>query len=761
MANPFQQRARQRKIIYLALILALFTGSLLHRRLVVEKQADNLQLRESARGEVEVTGSFVRLSLTGSRALTTTILWSMAVDRMAKHEWNELELLVNSISALQPYFVTPWVFQSWNLAFNVAVECDRPRDKYYYVSRGLELLAEGERRNQGTVTEGPQMYARPTGRPIFPGNPEMRFYMGFYYQLKIGNSDEKSTMRCLLDLSCIDPLERDAKRFVVIDQNGREDIDRQELERFTERHPRLVRRLREQLGYEEPKQIVKFLEDNKDVPGRFKRTVAPGQKESELEIPRKQFPVLPPVEPRKGGVEGPAWPNPESREMTNEALDVFVISRTWYQYCQEPLPPPKTQPGVLEEEQKWQERIERDRQEKGILYRPAKTMAMEIFRSYPGRGQVYVAESLEGEGWFGEGGWRVERWFDRGGGADPDVVVGTETKYQARPAWQEGYRLYVEYGKNTGMYLQPHEEAELDRKAAPVRAKYRANSYDPLPPLPDEWRAQLGASYDAHNRLIVNTRLRQMCNYDANLIQADAERDPLTVHARSLIHRAVRYNRDDKLEAMPLYEQAWPIWIDLGLRYPKFFQINYVQEDVYEPMLKYMRLTYRHREPVFKTAQMTAALMGIAPHPFWPRPSTWQWARWPYFDSQGNEQPMIDPVLRPKLVNRRASRGPLEIVMYYNGPHLAAVREWWCGLTSAAAALGRPAYTPPVLMPEYSLAGHVWDRRDFPPPAWRYLIDSDTVYMVRERIGLIKPREALPPSTPANPQAPPPSPPPK
>ena len=46
MANPFQQRARQRKVIYLALIVVLFTGSILHREWVKE-QAKDLQLLES------------------------------------------------------------------------------------------------------------------------------------------------------------------------------------------------------------------------------------------------------------------------------------------------------------------------------------------------------------------------------------------------------------------------------------------------------------------------------------------------------------------------------------------------------------------------------------------------------------------------------------------------------------------------------------------------------------------------------------------
>src|SRR6516165_10417676 len=184
MANPFQQQARLRKVVYTALILVLFTASLMFRRFIVESQAEAMQLREASRGEVELTSSAVRLTLTGSRGLAVTLLWKAAMKEQEKHKWNEVELLVSSITKLQPYFITPWLFQSWNLAFNVSVECDRPRDKYYYISRGLELLAEGERRNQGTA----EYAAAHPGTPVFPGNPEMRHYMGFYFQLKVGAS---------------------------------------------------------------------------------------------------------------------------------------------------------------------------------------------------------------------------------------------------------------------------------------------------------------------------------------------------------------------------------------------------------------------------------------------------------------------------------------------------------------------------------------------------------------------------------------------
>src|SRR5262245_11516933 len=250
MANPFSQKVRQRKFIYFALILVLLTGSLMHRKWWVEPEAVRLKLREVAKGEAELTGSAVRLTLTGSRGLAVTFLWSAALRQQERHEWNELELVTSAITKLQPYFITPWLFQGWNLAYNVSVECDRPHDKFYYVSRGLKLLAEGERRNT-------EQSADP-GEPGI-GQPDLRHFIGVAYQGKFGISDEKITMRALLDMSCIDPLRRDPALFWTTDPGGRKIVDPEKLAKLCQDQPRLIRRLREHLGYTDPKQIVAFL----------------------------------------------------------------------------------------------------------------------------------------------------------------------------------------------------------------------------------------------------------------------------------------------------------------------------------------------------------------------------------------------------------------------------------------------------------------------------------------------------------------------
>src|SRR5262249_27307785 len=151
---------------------------------------------------------------------------------------------------------------------------------------------------------------------------------------KIGTSDERLTMRSLIEMSCIDPLERDPNKFWK-QEPGKRVVDMNEFRTFCYKNPRLVRRLREQLKYTEPDRIVKFLDDHKDIPHPFQPVDKSKQiTQSELKSVMEQFPILPMP-------QGDDWPDPRKLEMSEkEAIDVFVVSRTWYEYAQQPLPPP-------------------------------------------------------------------------------------------------------------------------------------------------------------------------------------------------------------------------------------------------------------------------------------------------------------------------------------------------------------------------------------------------------------------------------------
>jgi hypothetical protein len=437
MASPFQQRIRFRKAIYAGLILVLFTGSYFLRDRVILAQAEDLGLREETRGEVKLSDSAIRLSLTGSRGLAVCMLWLKVQETQRRHEWSEMDTYVRLVAKLQPHFIMPWLFQSWNMSFNVPAECDSPYDKYFYIARGIQLLAEGERRNQGIKK----------GNIEVPGNPDLRFHLGFYYQHKIGKADENRTLRSFYQMSCLRESERDPDKLEPKDENGRPRLNRAKFREFCERNPRLVRRLREQLGCATPEDVVSFLRRHRNLPGRYARSSGdsqPDDKEPLKENALERFPLLPPQ-----GVDK-YFDNDDGRGSNLEDdFDDFVASRHWYRYAMKPLPPPD--PNINAFGLEWDKK----------KYRMPK-MTHYIFRQYPGLAEINIAEHLgggvmgrEGEGWFDHRGWVIEDklWFSHdgpGGRKIADrIVVGQSDRYSSQTAWKRALDAFQDYGTRT------------------------------------------------------------------------------------------------------------------------------------------------------------------------------------------------------------------------------------------------------------------------------------------------------------------------
>jgi hypothetical protein len=333
--------------MYFGLIVLLFTVMTFSGRFVsllrggqpsswtISSQADKLQLSEASQGEADLAGSTVQLTLTGTRGFAICAVWYMTMEKQKRHEWNEVEVLVNSVTKLQPHFLTPWLYQSWNLSYNVSVESDRVRDKYFYISKGINLLAEGERINRGRCriadndTQKPELvYPR---RPSWKtsdgtfeevGNPDMRFWIGFYYMNKFNVSDENNTHKCLFEMSCIKPSERTGLR----DNDGQ--VDPAKFRAFIIQHPQLCRRLHDFLRCSRPDDIVDFLEDNAKVPTRYE------ERDGRWELKRKtleQFPVAPDSPATKDRVD----PYAEF----GDHVDANLVSWAWHAFAQEPLPP--------------------------------------------------------------------------------------------------------------------------------------------------------------------------------------------------------------------------------------------------------------------------------------------------------------------------------------------------------------------------------------------------------------------------------------
>jgi hypothetical protein len=549
VASPLQQQSLFRKIGYIVLILVLFTATLALRRsssFGIDAQAQAMEISEESLGQVELTDSAVRLMLTGSRGLAVCSLWLGAIEKQKKHEWNEMELLVKSVTKLQPHFVTPWIFQSWNLAYNVSVESDLIRDKYYYISKGIALLAEGEKLNRN--------------------NPDMRFQLGTYNQQKIGLSDESNTLRCLYQMSCIDPVERDANRLRRADDPN--SVDMVKFEQFCQRHPMLVRRLREQLRCNAPSDVVDFLAENRKIPSRYEDKPKPSEgglgERTDLLAIEQQFPILPP----EGTIESGQRADPTAIDFDN-----FQVGRDWFAYAQLPVPPADPTGSLLNPSFYDQRK-----------YRMPKRPAINIFRTYPARDQAYYAEYLGREGWFDEAGWRINGWFpDDKFSNGEDAVVGKDTPWSAR-AWSRANEMYRELGERTGMYLEPDEEKKLDERAQLFRDKVGIQRDLSYAAFPADLRGQRDYedSYLAHLRLYWCDFYRKQTNFLYFYYKTLIESKPKAVQMRKTLFEADQLRKaGEREQALEKYREALPVLRDLLLAYPGFRRESLIQDDSY------------------------------------------------------------------------------------------------------------------------------------------------------------------------------------
>jgi hypothetical protein len=563
--NTLQQAALRRKVLYFAILLGLFTLSMfwrgtipiplastarageppsgLHRladtinNRTILNQAIGLELRELEQGDPEITGSAVRLLLVGSRGLVVTALWQAAIEKQKRNDFHELELLVRQVTKLQPHFITPWIFQSWNIAYNVSVEMQGSGDMYFYIARGIELLAEGERRNHKS--------------------PDMRYQIAFYYQNKFGVSDNVEVLRCLFQLSCIPPDERNPEAGGLTNADGT--VNLVAFRAFCEKYPHLIRRLRgqdirasaadeetrrqveEALKCRTPAEVIQFLRDNKDVPSRYKYG-------STLADVDRQFPVLPPQ-----FNEGPEEAHPGM--ITKDDFSAFKAARAWFTYSLVPLPPNQTD----EEGNPMPARTPLPGEYDPIKYRIPRQPMLIIFRQGAPRVQSAQAEMEQREGWFDDEGWRIDDpkdepqnwWFP-----DPDapannprpldIVIGKERPWSLEE-WGLAARMWRKHGETYGLLLPRARLARFEELA-----RQAPGGGLPLEPTREEFRQPW---FQATLALLTYRQNRDLTNFPFFLAAAEAEAKPITVQARKLLWKAEQARKlGDKRLAIRLYE---------------------------------------------------------------------------------------------------------------------------------------------------------------------------------------------------------------
>jgi len=645
-----------RKLVYIGLVVLLLFVCFFWRTYSVDPQARDLAILEESRGEVELSGSLVRLTLTGSRGLATCWLWMTAIEAQKKNEWNELEFYVGALTKLQPHFVTPWLFQSWNLSYNVSVESDRPFDKYFYIARGIQLLAEGERRNKNI--------------------PEMRFYPGFYTQHKICISDETNVLRSLFQLSMIPPSERDPARFTKRDPDGTTTINYEELEAFCKKNPRLVRRLAQGIRRDEKREqdrqfvcvsaqaVLDFLAKNWRVPSRYQdvpltpRNADWQRVDAQLwPSAMQRFPVLPPSrevqEPQQLFKPADGFIELTDDATLDDSIDGQAVARAWYGYAQEPVPPPDDLPGSTQPAKD------------PYRQRKPKQMATLLFRQYPALTQTHLCQNLQQEGWFDDEPWPIRNWFNNdvypsGGTATVALSEGAASAAQ----WRDCHRMWDKHARanhmlfnNAAEELNTIRDAEaywaaegMPRNADPVKTADQtltlAEAELPVEQRelllkererlgPDQKRRILVAAakaglteekkrqFEAALFLYELNLYKSISNFQHHYHASAVESKTETVTARKLFAKATLLYYEgvrvyDAALATYLEPDAMLAWRDKVLAWPsadenrEFRNDMFVQETTAEVNLDYLKLAQdkeeQYRRRIFNTAQTLALL---------------------------------------------------------------------------------------------------------------------------------------------------------
>jgi hypothetical protein len=167
-----------RKLAYLgAIVILAFPIVWLSLPATTSKEGGKLaQLRKQYRlaqvnlGDVDPASETIKLATLGLRGVAVNLLWEQANYYKKVEDWTNLTATLEQLAMLQPNFITFWKFQAWNLTYNVSVEFDDYRDRYYYVRRGIQFLQKGERYNAD--------------------NPQLIWDLGWFVGQKIGRADE-------------------------------------------------------------------------------------------------------------------------------------------------------------------------------------------------------------------------------------------------------------------------------------------------------------------------------------------------------------------------------------------------------------------------------------------------------------------------------------------------------------------------------------------------------------------------------------------
>jgi hypothetical protein len=145
---------RAKKILLLLLAAALLVGSGQMQKMLNRDREQLGLTRVKALDNAPPVLAFTTVALGGFRGLIANALWIRANDLQQDDKFFEAAQLATWITELEPSFTQVWLFQAWNMAYNISVKFKDFPDRWRWLERGIELLRdEGLRYNPNDILQ--------------------------------------------------------------------------------------------------------------------------------------------------------------------------------------------------------------------------------------------------------------------------------------------------------------------------------------------------------------------------------------------------------------------------------------------------------------------------------------------------------------------------------------------------------------------------------------------------------------------------------
>jgi hypothetical protein len=141
-ARNEKMNARAKKIIlFLLMAVLVFGAGQIQKSLNVDR--DRLGMTHMATlDNAPPMLAFTTVALGGFRGLISNFLWVRANDLQQDDKFFEAAQLANWITDLEPHFSQVWVFQGWNMSYNISVKFKDFPDRWRWVYNGITLLRD-------------------------------------------------------------------------------------------------------------------------------------------------------------------------------------------------------------------------------------------------------------------------------------------------------------------------------------------------------------------------------------------------------------------------------------------------------------------------------------------------------------------------------------------------------------------------------------------------------------------------------------------